>query len=778
MNRLVASLCMGAVICMVGSLRAQSSETATVSGFVYDASNGEALIGANVFLEGTQIGSSTNVSGYYVIPKIPVGSYTLVIHYIGYEPVKRDIFLSVGDEKTINVNLKTASIELEKVVVTGETIPEAEKLFEKPLSKLQLKARQIKAIPQVAEADLLRSLQTLPGILPVSDFSSALYVRGGTPDQNLNLLDGTDVYNPEHAFGLFSTFNMDAIKQVELSKGGFSARYGGRLSSILDVTNLDGNREEFEGSGSISMLSAKATLQMPIGKIGSLSGSFRRTYFDKTIAKAIDDVPDYYFYDGNIKAYFDLNDRNKLTISGYGSEDELDITFNEDVEDQAGFTYDWGNRTGSIRWTHIFTPRLFANFWIAGSRFDSDFDFGDTIEFTEKNFVSDISFKGNFDYHISKKVIAGFGFEQKNLHLIFEQQFPGGLISIDTRNKHYAAYVLANWRPTPRWDIEPGLRFNYFDADTSFTNFAPRFSAKYRLTDAINLKAAAGVYYQYLHHVPRAFVANIWVASNKFQRESSSRHLIFGFSRDFANEFQVEVEGYYKDYRNIHSFNQNVGVDITPEEFNERGEPIYTQTDGVFNRGDGDSKGVEFLLRKEYGAVTGWLGYSLSFTEYKVDGINQGKRFPPRHDRTHAVNVVANVDWKNLKRTWRGETPIKHKSNWMFGFTFIYTSGQPITLPGSAYFIDTLPGRPVAEYQLYPTTINNLRLPAYARLDISITYERHFRGWSISPYLQIFNIGNRKNIWFVEYDSNQGEPDIDTQGMFPLLPTIGVNFAF
>ncbi|MFQ5754311.1 MAG: carboxypeptidase-like regulatory domain-containing protein, partial [bacterium] len=271
------------------SLNAQSNQTGTISGFVYDAANGEALIGANVFLENTLIGSGTNHNGYYVIPKVPAGDYTLVVHYIGYKPFNQQIDLQAGEEKSVIVKLIAENLVMEKIVVTGDAQPQIERLFEKPISKIDLTAKQINQIPQVAEADLLRALQTLPGILPISDFSSALYVRGGTPDQNLYLIDGTDVYNPEHAFGLFSTFNTDAIKKVELSKGGFGAQYGGRLSSILNVTNLDGNREEFEGSSAISLLSAKTTLQMPIGQIGSISGSFRRTYFAQTIAKAIDD---------------------------------------------------------------------------------------------------------------------------------------------------------------------------------------------------------------------------------------------------------------------------------------------------------------------------------------------------------------------------------------------------------------------------------------------------------------------------------------------------------
>lgn len=260
-----------------------------------------------------------------------------------------------------------------------------EKLFKKPISEIRLSHRQVSQIPQIAEADLLRSLQTLPGILPLSDFSSALYVRGGTPDQNLYMIDGTDVYNPEHAFGIFSTFNTDAIKQVKLSKGGFGAEYGGRLSSILDVTNLDGNREQFAGTAAISLLSTKTTLQMPMGHRGSLSGSVRRTYFDQTVGKKLKDTPQYYFYDGNFKAFVDVDEKNKLTVSGYGGRDFLNVIFNQDASQETGFQADWGNKTGSVRWMRVFSPQLIGNFWATGSRFSSDFTF-DEVQEDDGNF--------------------------------------------------------------------------------------------------------------------------------------------------------------------------------------------------------------------------------------------------------------------------------------------------------------------------------------------------------------------------------------------------------
>lgn len=784
LRKLPVLLCM--ITCLAAVVFGQDREYATIRGFVYDAANGEALIGANVYLDNTQIGSSTNSSGYFVIPHIPVGAYSLIAHYLGYKIYKQEILLAAGDEKKINsIRLEAENLVTTEVVVTGEATSAAEKLYEKELSKIELSSRQINQIPQVAEADLLRSLQTLPGVLPVSDFSSALYVRGGTPDQNLYLMDGTDVYNPEHAFGLFSTFNTDAIKQIELFKGGFGAKYGGRLSSVLNVTNLDGNREHVAGTAALSTLSAKTTIQMPMGRIGSLSGSLRRTYFDQTVARFVSGVPDYYFFDGNLKAFFDLDDKNKLTISGYGSTDKLYYIFNENAKDEVGMRYNWGNRTGSIRWTRILSPQLFANFWLTGSRFNSDADFSQLFDyvFTEKNFISDLSFKGDLEYYLSDAFTAELGFEQKNLHLIFKHQSQGGLIDIERRPKHYAAYVSGNWHPSPRWDFEAGLRYNLFAGEENYKNAEPRFAAKYRLNEAFSLKAAAGTYYQYLHSVPKAFIADNWVSSDRTLRESSANHAILGISKDFSGSYLIEIEAFYKDYHNVYTFNDNFRVDITPERY-EGDLAVYTQTDGIFHRGDGNSRGIELLLRKELGVVTGWLGYSLSRTEYKFDHVNQGAAFPPRHDRTHVINLVGNLDWKNFRRALRGEAPVQHRSNWRIGAMFVYMSGQPITLPGSHYFVNTMPDWDFQSPEVYPSTINGFRLPPYIRLDLSLTYEKHYKNWSMSPYLQIFNVGYRKNVWYVDYDAvptSSGatlNPVIDPVDMFPILPTIGVGFQF
>jgi len=568
---------------------AADADSFSISGFVYDKTNGEGLIGANVYLENEPVGSSTNLSGYYVIPRLDAGNYKVVCEYMGYKTYLKNVKLYANKEFKLNINLLPDLIQTETIVISADSISTVERLYRKPISVVQLSAKQLQSVPQIAEADLLRSLQTLPGIMPMSDFSSALYVRGGTPDQNLHLLDGTDVYNPEHMFGLFSTFNTEAIKHIELSKGAFGAEYGGRLSSILDITNLDGNREEFEGSASISLLSTKTTLQMPLGNFGSISGSLRRTYFDKTIAKTMDDIPDYYFIDGNVKAFFDIDKSNKLTISAYGGQDVLDLVFNEKASANVGFKYDWGNQTTSMRWTKVFSPNLFSNFWITASKFRSKLDFKN-FDIQEKNDITDFTVKGNLEYQHSNSLGVKFGFEQKNLQLIFQQESPGGIIDINRDRRLFTSYVSIPYTPSTRWHIEPGLRFNIFSAEKNFYDLAPRFAVKYRLTETVNLIASTGVFYQYLHKIPRPFIADIWMTSDQYYDQSRATHFILGFQKEIAGNISLEVETYFKEYKNLFSL-KNYFFDFEPTAYDTRGRPIYTNTQGLFDVGNGTSLG-------------------------------------------------------------------------------------------------------------------------------------------------------------------------------------------
>jgi hypothetical protein len=755
----------------------------TISGFVLDKTTGEGLIGANIFIKSVNRGATTNVSGYYVIPQLKSGLYEIAFSYVGYTAFKTKVVISNEGGKELDVRLEQTEIQENEIIVRADSTKTIEKLFSKPVSKIELSPTEISRIPRVIEADLLRTLQTLPGIVPLSDFSSAIYVRGGTPDQNLFMVDGTDVYNPEHAFGLFSTFNTDAIKKVEVYKGGFGAEYGGRLSSVLNITNNDGNRNYFEGKVSLSLLSLSTTFSSPIGSIGSLSGSIRRTYIDQTLAKWIDDVPDYYFIDGNLKAFIDLNKSNKLIFSYFGSKDVLNFVLDKSRQESIGFDYVWGNSTGSINWRTILTPNLFGNFWITASKFKSTFDFSD-VSVNEINEINDITFKGNIDYFFTEDLNFKFGFEQKNVSGGLKQEFPSGSVDVSKSRKIYSLYFSTKWNPSILWDIEAGLRGDYFDSDVIFQNLDPRFTVKYRLSEQSNLKFSTGIFHQYANRIPRLFFISIWTTADKYVSGSTSKHVILGYERAIGDKFQLEVEGYFKDYKDLYTYNQSFLADVEPEEYTSDNLPIYRNQKGLFNRGDGYSYGLELLLRKESGAISGWISYAYSKTLLTFDGINQGESFEPRHDRTHAVNIIANLDLNNFLREINNEQFVRPDKRWTLGMNFTFFSGQPITLPGSVYLVNQLPdwlGNKNA-IALYPSAINSFTLPFYSRFDISLNYEIEYDGWSLSPYLQIFNMFNRKNVWFIQYKNeiknNTVHQEIETVNMFPVLPSIGITIRF
>ncbi|MDF1613001.1 TonB-dependent receptor [Stygiobacter electus] len=766
---------------IVSFLFAQNESS--LSGFIYDKTTGEALIGANVFIPNINRGAVSNVFGFYSIPKIKSGIYNVNISYVGYKTYTIKLDLRNDEDKRLNVYLEQDVIQGKEIIVKADSIRVVERLFNKPVSNIELSPKQIQSVPRVIEADLLRTLQTLPGIVPLSDFSSAIYVRGGTPDQNLFMIDGTDVYNPEHAFGLFSTFNTDAIKKVEVYKGGFGAEYGGRLSSVIDVTNNDGNRNFYEGKASLSLLSLSSTISGPIRNIGSISGSIRRTYLDQTIAKWVDEVPDYYFIDGNLKAFFDLNNSNKLSVSYFGSKDNLNFVLDKKRPESLGFDYIWGNQTGSINLRSIFASNLFGNFWITFSHFNSFFDFDD-VGVKEDNQINDLTFKGNIQYFYSENFNFKFGFEQKNANGGLKQDFPGGKVDASKSRKLFSFYSSSVWKPNPLWNIEFGLRGDYFFSDKIYKNLDPRFSLKYRLSENANIKLSAGSFHQYANRIPRLFFVSIWTTADSFVRGSSSNHFIFGYERALGEKFQLEFETYYKTYKDIYSYNQNYVADVVPSNYSNDNVPIYNNQKGLFTRGDGYSYGIEFLLRKETGAITGWLSYSFSNTYYTFDGINQGKSFMPRHNRTHAINLVSTIDLNNFINEIKNQSFEKRDKQWILGLNFTFFSGQPITLPSSVYLFTQFPDWEQNKNSLatYPSTINTFNLPYYSRFDFSLTYEIDYDSWKISPYIQVFNLFNRKNVWFIQYKNEikdgRVKQKIENVNMFPILPSFGITIKF
>jgi hypothetical protein len=789
MYRLVKSALILVCFFLLSNSFAQKDEKYILNGFVFDESNGESLIGANLLLKELKTGNYTNSSGFFAIPGIPKGKYSLVASYIGFKT--KTLQLEIGEKKInpVKIYLVPDQLQTNEIVISADTVDQAIKMFEKPVSKIEMNARQINQIPRIVEADLLRVLQTMPGITSLSDFSSELYVRGGTPDQNLYLIDGTDVYNPDHAFGIFSTFNTNAIKKVDISKGGFGAEYGGRLSSVLNVTNLDGNRNKFEGVVNISMLSASTTLQMPVGSFGSISGSIRRTYLEM-YADQIKEIPDYYFYDGNLKGYFDLGDNDKLTLSYFNGQDNLDFKLDKDAPESFRFLYNWGNTTGSVNWKHIFNSKFFSSLWFTGSRFKSDFSFDQIMNMKEENLLTDYSIKEALEYYFSNELNFKLGVEHKTLHFLYDFEWANGIYKVDNKPLSTEAYISASWKPNQLWDIEPGVHYSRYRSEKTFSNLDPRFAIKYRLSETSSLKFATGIYHQYMNKIPRLFFSGIWASADDNTRASSSTHFVLGYQKNFENVLQLEAELYYKDYKNIYKFNENFNASTTPTYYNEDGNPVFNSTANLFTRGDGKSYGLELLLRKDIGAITGWVSYSLSKTKYSFDSVNRDNEFDPRHDRTSVINLVLNSDINSIFSGKWNEPAEYSDSKWLVGINFVYATGQPITTPGSAYYVNTLPdwnnyggaSSSLPNYKLYPGQINDFRLPDYVRMDFSLTYQKNYGSWSIDYYLQIFNIGNRKNIWFIDYkDKYQNgaiTQEIEKVTMIPLLPSLGISIKF
>ena len=422
-------------------------------------------------------------------------------------------------------------------------------------------------------------------------------------------------------------------------------------------------------------------------------------------------------------------------------------------------------------------PDAFFKFLVTGSRFSSFLDF-EGFDATEENILNDITFKGNLEYHYSNDLYLNFGFEQKNFDIEYKNIAPGREIRVSPLRQHDVGYIASGWKPSKNWDLKGGLRFNYFNADKNFFTVEPRFAAKYRIDDKNTLKFSTGLYNQFLHRIPRFLIADIWTASGDELDPSTSGHFIFGYTTELIPGYQFEVETYFKSYQDIYSFNQNFAAEIEADRFNENDEPVFASGAPLLNRGDGHSVGFEILLRKDVGIVTGWVGYSLANTIHNISSINSGRDFEPRHDRTHTLNLITNFDLDNSFR-WLYNEPLRQDSSqWKMGLSFVFSTGQPITEPGSAYLGITAPNDPKRDVYYHPTEINQIRLPYYARLDWSLTWTLLYKTWSMSPYLQIFNIGNRENVWFATYGYEDGMPEYEEQTMFPLLPTIGINFEF
>ncbi len=776
----------------------------TLSGHIYDAETGETMIGAKLFFPELSKGGVSNSYGFYSI-SLPEGTYDLQITYTGYETLTQKIVLNNNLKRDFKI--KPKATEMGEVVVSAQN--ERANTESTSMGTIELDVEMMKTLPAfLGEVDVLKTLQLLPGVSSANEGAQGFYVRGGGPDQNLVLLDEATVYNASHLFGFFSVFNADAIKSVNIIKGGMPAEFGGRLASVLEVKMNDGNNQRFGIDGGIGLLSSRLTLQGPIVKDkGSFIVSGRRTYLDLLLKGFIPRESNFYgtsyfFHDFTAKANYKITNKDRIYISGYFGRDEF--SFNNNV-DAFNVSMPWGNATATVRWNRIINEKLFMN--LSGIFTDYNFqfksgvndfmfnlysgirDYGSKLDFTwYPNPRHEVKFGGQYTFHrfTPTSVTA------QDADVVFNT---GGISRI--YGHEGAIYVQDEFDFTDVLRVNVGLRYSFYNHVGPFTRYItvpgqinndsivfkpnesikfyhglePRANLRYLLPDKSSIKAGFNQVNQYVHLAtisPTSLPTDIWFPSTDIAQPQRGWQASAGYFRNFAkNQYETSVELYYKGMRNLIEYKQGA----LPS------DNVTTNPDNLLVFGRGRSYGSEFFIRKVSGKVTGWIGYTIARTERLFPQL-QATWFPARYDRTHDLSIAFNY---------------KISDKWTAGAVFVYATGNTMTLPVAWYLHD---GRVVFEYGDRNTT----RMPAYHRLDLSMTWYDDPYKITLNPEtnenvktkkrfrqnvnFSIFNVYNRQNPYFV-YVSTEGNPNagdlriaLKQVALFPVLPSITWNFNF
>ena len=743
----------------------------TVSGTVRAGDSGENLVGVAVQIPGLQAGTSTNTYGFYSL-SVPPGTYTVVYSYIGYQTQRREI--TAAQNTKLNIELPVTAQELGEVLIQAGSLQE--KLKTSQMSVDQLSVREAKLLPALfGEVDILKTLQLKPGVQSGGEGSAGLYVRGGGPDQNLFLLDEATVYNASHLFGFFSIFNSDAVRSVDLYKGGFPAQFGGRLSSVVDVKLKEGNNKRFAASGGLGLIASRLTLEGPLKKNkGSFIISGRRTYVDvftRLVNKINEDdpeynpIPGYYFYDLNAKVNYDIGQNDRLYLSGYLGDDLIGFR-------NSGFNFDfnWGNRAGTLRWNHIFNPRLFANTSVTASSYR--YNIKNSLEgfsFNLTSNIKDLSFKSDFDYVPGNAHTFKFG-AQAVKHTFDVGRLKAGsednTIAFSSGSAftgvEYGVYAADDYNPSPNFTLNYGLRFSGFtNGKSNFNGLEPRVSARYALSTNTSLKGSYTRMLQYIHLVSNSGASlptDIWYPSNKTVRPQRSQQVALGISQLAGKgKYLITNEVYYKWMANQVDFRNGAQLFVN------------NNLDKEFLFGRGRSYGNEIFLEKKEGRTTGWVGYTLSWTYRQFAEINEGRWFPNRYDRRHDISIVGLHQLR----------PRLHLTG-----TWVYGTGNAFSVPVSRIILQGQTGNRETFVPIY-TERNAYRQAAYHRLDLGIVYKlRPKRGESDLTF-SVYNAYNRRNPYFVYFEQQKDEAETLTIGfrgrqvsLFPVIPSVTYNFKF
>lgn len=749
----------------------------TVNGNVSDAKTGETLIGASVKLIGpVSAGGITNAYGFYSL-NVTDGNYEVSVSFIGYKTVQKTVELS--KDTRLNFTLEEDN-QLDEVVISATKKNENVSSPQMGLQKINV--REINNVPVLlGERDILKTLQLLPGIKSAGEGNSGFYVRGGSTDQNLILLDEAPVYNASHLLGFFSTFNSDAIKDVSVYKGGMPAQYGGRLASVLDIKMNDGNRKEFTAEGGIGLISSRLKVEGPIVKDkGSFMVSARRTYLDAFFKLSSDSSINkntLYFYDINAKANYQLDEKNTLYLSGYFGRDKLGLA--------ETFGFNWGNATVTLRWNHLYSNKLFSNTSLIYSNYNYVIqNFMEDNNFEVNSSIKDFNLKQDFEYSLSNDHNLKFG-----VNLIHHTIAPGKLTS-DERSSvnettyenrkglESAIYISDEWAVNERLNLVYGLRlsgfsllgpgnFKTYDAEgntiqtksyksgafvKNYLNLEPRFSASYQLNTVSSLKGAYTRNVQNIHLMSNSTSTSptdLYIMNSNNVKPEIADQVALGYFRNFnEDKYEFSAEIYYKQMQNQIEYRS--GTDLRGNG-NVEADLLY---------GDGRAYGIELFFKKRFGKFNGWIGYTFSRTERQFDAINEGKWFYAKQDRTHDLSLVGIY---------------KAGPRWTFSSVFVYNTGNAVTYPSGKYQVN---GRTAFYYK----EKNGYRTPAYHRLDVAATLEgkpgkKLQSSWSFG----IYNLYNRQNAFSIDF---KDDPDDATRTqvvrttLFGIIPSVTWNFKF
>ncbi len=751
----------------------------TISGKISDNEGGEDLPFASIYVKGTNIGTSSNTYGFYslTIPQehIKDGKVTIVYGFVGYGTQEKTI--DAKGNSSLNVKLQSANTSLKEVVIATSKTRQSEELKSTEMSTTRMQMKEIQKLPSLGgETDIVKVVQLLPGVQGGTEGGTGMFVRGGDADQNLVLLDEATVYNIGHLFGFFSVFNPDAIKDMTMIKGAFPSQYGGRLSSILDIRMKEGHDSKIHGAGGIGLLSSRLTLEGPINEKMSFLISGRRTYIDQ-VFKAVGLFVPYYFYDLNGKFNYKMNDKNRLFYSVYYGNDVL--AFNEsDVEedDQSDtasadlgldFGFKLGNLTNTVRWNHIYSDKLFSNISVISTNFNYDIrgKLGGNNLLISSN-IFDLGAKADFDYYLSSTNQIKFG--ASFINHVFKpnivstsgeiSDYLGSSQGEKLNTQEMAVYAHSDKDINPRLKLKYGLRISGSTVQgKAYGGLEPRVAARYLLNEVDAFKVSYSRMKQYMHRVSSSTVAlptDLWYPITQNIKPQSSDQIAIGYNHLFEDQkVAVTLEGYYKWMDNLIEYREGANLIL-----NDNFEDELLQ-------GKGDAYGVELLVKKDEGKLTGWVSYTLSWATRDYDELNGGRTFFAKYDRRHVGSIVLNYEL--TKR-------LTASAVW------VYQTGSRFTAQIGQYF---MPNSTLTGVDIIPifTDRNAVQMSPSHRLDLNITLsgkeDKKFQSeWSIGCY-NLYNRAQPYRVNIVPLDGGVGYK-YQQPGLFGFIPSIAYNFKF